>query len=180
VEGFIARLATCLEPPSPTSEELTTSAGLLEHWHEHDCEIFDFCWQNRTTLGLLFGGRGGPTHAYLIDEFTERAARCVEIWIEHGRKVGVYRPEVDARLVSPLIAGAYERLARELIKQTRRPDIRTWCRQALELFTRGLLCEGARDKAERKLNAAPTKGRTTRVPPDAASARPRQARARNT
>jgi AcrR family transcriptional regulator len=180
VEGFLARLASCLEPPPTTAAKFSTAPEILAHWHEHDCEVFEFCWQNRRTLGLLFGGRGGPTYAYLIDEFAERAARCIEGWIEHGRSLGVYRADVDARLVSPLVAGAYERLARELIRQTRRPDIPAWCRQTLDLFTRGLLSEGARDIADRKVNVTPTPTRTASARPHVASSRPRPARTRST
>jgi AcrR family transcriptional regulator len=155
VESFLARMASCLEPPpAPADEEFQTAEQILAHWHEHDCEVFEFCWQNRTTLGLLFSGRGGPSYAYLMDEFADRAARCIQGWIEHGRTRGVYRGDVDASIISALIAGAYERLARELIRQARRPDIQKWCRQALDLFTRGVLTGAARDVADHKVNDA--------------------------
>src|SRR3954462_2194158 len=48
VEGFVAKLAACLDDGPPPTE-----AGGMEHlgamiakWHAHDLEIFEFCWQN--------------------------------------------------------------------------------------------------------------------------------------
>src|SRR3954466_1643678 len=59
VEGFVAKLATCLDDaPPPTGADPQTPGGMgrlveqLARWHAHDLSIFEFCWQNRGLMGI--------------------------------------------------------------------------------------------------------------------------------
>src|SRR6478609_1277980 len=48
IEGFVAKLANCLDLPSVTGADLASGvAEHLEQWHRRDLEILEFCWQNR-------------------------------------------------------------------------------------------------------------------------------------
>ncbi len=152
VEGFLAKLASCLDSavPPPTGGEAATDAlgSLPEHlarWHAHDLEIFEFCWQNRGLMGILFSGGGGAPYGYLVDAFAERVAEQIEGWARHLMAAGVYRDDLDPGVLPALISGGYERLVREMIKRPKRPDIASWARQAMGLYMRGLLTDrGAR------------------------------------
>lgn len=178
-EGFLARLATCIEDaPDQACKASGTIEEILAHIEEHDLEVFEFCWQNRTTLRLLQNGGGGTSYAYLLDEFADRAAESAQTWIALGMSRGLYREDVDPTIVSALISGAYDRLVRELIKQPRRPDLRVWSRQAIHLFTRGMLTPHAREIADRKVSTSPHEEQTTGARPRAAS-RVRSGRARS-
>src|SRR5579862_9579016 len=58
VEAFVAKLAACLDegPPPMGTGGVASLSELLAHWHAHDCEIFEFCWQNRGLMEVLFSG----------------------------------------------------------------------------------------------------------------------------
>src|SRR5262245_51333922 len=76
VEAFVAKLASCLHapPPSGPGGGVEAFAVAMADWQAHDVEIFEFCWQNRGLMGMLFTGGGGVPYAYLMDEFAERVA----------------------------------------------------------------------------------------------------------
>jgi AcrR family transcriptional regulator len=154
IEGFVAKLAVCLEaaPASGPGAGVEAFAAHLVEWHAHDVEIFEFCWQNRGLMGMLFTGGGGAPYAYLMDEFAERVSAQIEGWARHLMACGVYRPDLDPTLLPALISGAYERLVREMIKQPRRPDLEAWARQVQAFVMRGLLTDGARAVVDRMVN----------------------------
>lgn len=139
-EAFVARLANCVEPPPERPEDgPQTDAERLANWHRHDVSVLEFCWENRGLLRMLLDGANGREWSYLIDSFAERTRRNVEGWVAHGVASGAYREGLDVSVVAALVSGGYDRLARELIRSPQRPDIQAWCRQSLDLFTRGLL-----------------------------------------
>lgn len=159
-EAFVARLANCVEPPPERPEDgPQTHAERLAVWHSHDVSVLEFCWENRGLLRMLLDGANGREWSYLIDSFAERTRKNVEGWVAHGVASGVYREGLDVSVVAALVSGGYDRLARELIRSPQRPDIRAWCRQSLDLFTRGLLREPARvvdhEVSLRELSPAP-------------------------
>jgi AcrR family transcriptional regulator len=163
VEAFLAKLASCLHeeaPPQHGVDGLATWAEHLERWHAHLVEIFEFCWQNRGLMRLLFTGGGAGPYGYLMDEFAERAASQVEAWSRHLIAVGVYRADVDPELLPALIAGSHERLIRDMIKCPRRPNIEAWARQALDFSTRGVLTDAARAVLDQQVSLAKPRART--------------------
>ena len=155
VEAFVAKLDACLDaaPPLTADEGLATFAEAMADWHAHDVEIFEFCWQNRGLMGMLFTGGGGVPYAYLIDEFSERVTEQIKVWARVLIANGVYRPDLDPEVLPALLAGGYERLAREMIKRPRRPDIEGWVLQARDLYMRGLLTDEARVVFDREVRA---------------------------
>jgi len=140
VESFLARLASQVKPPP--LDLLKGSQSFEEFAKERlagSVEMLEFCWQNRALMAMILGGGGGTPYAYLIDEFGERIVQQSEVWLRQLIEVGIHRDNIDPGLVARLMSGTFERLVRELIKQTKRPDIEAWARQAHELLTRGLL-----------------------------------------
>jgi AcrR family transcriptional regulator len=158
VEGFIARLAARIEPPVAIAQAgPATIEQMLELWRAQDVATLEFCWQNKALLGMILAGGGGAPYSYLVDEFAERAAAQAEEWVRYAKVVGLYREDIDEAITATIIAGAYDRLARELIRQPKRPDIEAWCQQAQDLFMRGLLREptaqGRADDVDRKVTS---------------------------
>jgi AcrR family transcriptional regulator len=153
-EGFVAKLAACLDDgPPPLPAGVAELPELLDKWHLHDLEIFEFCWQNRGLMGMLFSGGGGASYGYLIDEFAERTSHQIQAFARHLMTAGIYRDDLDPEVLPALISGAYERLMRELIKRPRRPDVEGWASQAQALFTRGLLTDEARAVLDCQVNS---------------------------
>ncbi len=155
VEAFVAKLASCLDdvPPPPTDARgLGFLVSHLAEWHAHDVDIFEFCWQNRGLMGILFSGGGGASYSYLIDEFAERVAEQIQGWARHLMAIGVYRKDLDPEVLPALISGGYERLMREMIKRPKRPDVEGWARQAMGLYVRGLLTDRARAVVDREVS----------------------------
>jgi len=145
IEGFLTRLADHLEELSTHIHgEQQSAASLIEAWRRHDVAVLDFCWQNRALMRMVLAGGGAAPYAYLIDEFAERAKRQLEVGLRRALAAGLYRDDIDPAVVAALLSGAYDRLARELIKEPQRPDIEAWCGQAIDVFTRGLLRDDAR------------------------------------
>ncbi len=147
-EAFIARLANCVEPPPADPRAgLQSIEEQLDYWLRHDIEIFEFLWENRALVRMVLSSPNGPSFGYLVDELAERVRKNVEAWLTHGVEVGIYRKEIDRAVVASLMSGAYDRLARELVRRSDKPDIAAWCEEALALFTRGLLVPEALSKA---------------------------------
>jgi AcrR family transcriptional regulator len=155
IEGFVAKLANCLDLPRDVGGDLVESVTEhLDKRHRHDLEVLEFCWQNRAILKMVLAGGGGTPYAYLIDEFAVRVAETSEGWLRMAMSAGVYRKDLDTGVVAALISGAYERLVRELISRPKRPDLDAWSHQALSLFTRGLLTDEARRVLDREVSSA--------------------------
>ncbi len=142
VESFLARFASCVEIPADLQENLPQNIHeFVERVLPHDIAILEICWQNRFLLRMLLGGGGGTPHAYLVEEFRERTRKQSEEWIRRAVEQGLYRRDIDPVIVCSLISGAYEKLVSDLIKQDKKPDLEAWCRQLIDLFTRGLLAD---------------------------------------
>jgi AcrR family transcriptional regulator len=151
VETMVARLAGLLEVSQAECEVAATLPfeQALELWHEKDLEMFEFLWQNRRVASLLLGGGGCTRYRYLIDEFAERAREHTKMYLERGIAAGHYRKDLDVEVASLLISGAYDRVARDLIRRTKKPDLRAWMREVQRLFLRGIGAEELRDVLDR-------------------------------
>jgi AcrR family transcriptional regulator len=155
VEGFIAKLSTCVDSAPPLTSYRGGIAGLAESlavWRAHDVETFEFCWQNRGLMRLIQAGGGGASFAYLIDEFAERVSQQIETWARHLISAGIYRVDLDPAVLRSLISGGYDRLVRDMIKQTKRPDLGGLARQAQALYLRGVLTDEARSVLDRQVS----------------------------
>jgi AcrR family transcriptional regulator len=141
VETFLARLATSVE-----DSELLHSSGAapadpaeyLALWHEKDVEIFEFVWQNRGLVRLLLEGGGGTEFRYLIDEFAERQREKTKRFLRWGIEQGVYRDDLDLETASLVISGAYDRVARQIIRRERKPDLTSMVGEVQRLLVGGI------------------------------------------
>lgn len=160
VEGFIARLAGCVEPPEDLLASGLSAAGeILARILAHDVAVMEFCWQNRSILRMMLAGGGGAPYSYLIDEFAGRMAGRIELWLRQGVEAGLYRPDLDPAIAAALLSGAYDRLLRVLIQQERRPDLAAWCGQAQKIFIEGMLSAEARVSRDRRVMNGATASR---------------------
>ena len=123
VESMLARLATCIDEGALMRKK--GAAAMLEHWRAKDVEIFEFVWQNRRVMLLLLEGGKSASSAYLMDEFAERSRINTIKFLEWGIQDGMFRADLDVELTSLLVSGAYDRVARQLVRAETKPDLPT-------------------------------------------------------
>jgi AcrR family transcriptional regulator len=137
VETLLARLVTKLDEPSWQLCAPGDTAAYLEHWHEKDVECFEFLWQNRGVCRLMLEGGRSAAFGYLVDEFAERARVQTQRALKWGVENQILRRDLDVELASLVLSGAYDRIARELVKLPRRPDLRRWLREVQRVLYLG-------------------------------------------
>ncbi|HEX2678947.1 MAG TPA: hypothetical protein VHM19_19990, partial [Polyangiales bacterium] len=76
-------------------------------------------------------------------------AKNAEAMVREMIAEGVYREDTDPAIVAWMLAGAYDRLARELIRERKRPNIESQILTAQRLFMLGLLTDDARAQLSR-------------------------------
>ena len=141
IETFLARLASCVERDRPELDEnpgLNAAPGQFQEWLDRDCEVFEFLWQNRRLVQLVFEGGKSAQFAHLIDTFAERTRMLTKRVLEWGIKQGFYRQDLDVEVASLLIAGAYDRVARDLVKKDHKPDLRALFTEVQRIFADNL------------------------------------------
>lgn len=134
VESFLARCKSFFAPPSAYRELPKDAAQLLEFNLQRDVQIYEFLWQNRAFLRILAGCQG-PCD-YLVLAFRTEIAATTREWVDHWRKVGIFREDVDADLAATLIGGAYHELSLRMLAEEKRPPLDTWLRFAVDTFFR--------------------------------------------
>ena len=124
VESFLARLQGCVDR---SLGDFGKAGGdvpaFLLRCREADVEILDFVWQNRGVVRLMLEGGGSAQFGYLIDEFAERSRQSTKQLLRWGVAHGLYRADLDVEVASLVISGAYDRVARELTRRERKPDL---------------------------------------------------------
>ena len=100
--------------------------GIVEHWLDKDQAIFECLWKHRAIMRLVLEGGGSPDYQHLIELFAETAERTGERMIRLGIERGHYRADVDPKVAATFCAGGYDRLARQLVRMKKKPDLRTW------------------------------------------------------
>src|SRR5262249_18520333 len=63
---------------------------------------------------------------YMVDEFAERARAQTVLNLTWGIEQGIFHPDLDVELASLAISGAYDRVARALVKMEKKPELRRW------------------------------------------------------
>ena len=141
VEGLLARLGTLVATPLVTDEKHPpTQEQFLKLWLQRDEAIFEFIWANRDLVRLILRGGYSAHFGDLMDAFARRTYDVIVDSVEWAKEHRVYRKDFDTHVVSVLIAGAYDRLARELADTVDdRPDIRHWVAQAQAFVLRGII-----------------------------------------
>ncbi|HEY7956128.1 MAG TPA: helix-turn-helix domain-containing protein [Polyangia bacterium] len=141
VETMLARLADCIDE---AAGDLEAESGLdgaplfFQRWRDKDLEIFEFIWQNRGVVRLLLEGGKSAAFGYLIDEFAERSRRHTVRMLSWGVRQRMFRGDLDVELASLVIAGAYDRVARELVRRTRRPELARMLGEVQRLLLAGV------------------------------------------
>jgi len=115
--------ATCL--PS-LDQDLEAS---LERWLDRDLAMFEFIWNNRALMRMTLEGGRSADYQHLIEHFASNAQSETEVLLRQGVVTGVYRPDLDIEVAAAFIAGGYDRFARQLVRQTNKPDLRTRLRE---------------------------------------------------
>lgn len=163
VESMVARLAAIID--AAQAEVAASDEPIAEAWLRADLELFEFLWRNRGVASLCLSGGGGAAFAYLVDELAERARVQSKSLLADGIRRGIYRDDLDLELTSLVVAGAYDRLARDLVRMRTKPDLRRWLAQAQKV----LLCGIASDAVVRdrdspvNLSPGPDSGRRLRT-----------------
>jgi AcrR family transcriptional regulator len=138
VETMLARLAGCISDAGFDDLGEAEPAAHLERLLDKDVEVFEFLWQNRRVVSLLLQGGGSARFGYLIDEFAERARAKSKEWLARGVERGVYRTGLDLDLASLLLSGAYDRVARQIVRLDTKPNIRAWLTKLQRMVILGL------------------------------------------
>lgn len=136
VTSTLERLARAVE--EACAVELSAPEQLFEHWLELDVRLYEFIWANRLVLRLLLAGSATAAFTDIVDEFGDRACAKTRAMLEAGVRRGVFRADLDLNVAAEFLAGAYDRLARRLVKQTRKPDLRALLLQMQRLALAGL------------------------------------------
>ena len=115
-----------------------TFESLVEYWFEQDLKIFEYIWERRALMRLVLEGGGSPDYQHLMNLFAQRAEDTVAGFIRYGMERGYYRSDIDPVHAAAFVAGGYDRVARRLVREPVRPDIRLWIAEAQSLCLRGL------------------------------------------
>ena len=139
VETLVARLGALLDSAPPERfDQLSDPAEYLEAWLDIDVQIFDYLWQNRGVARLVLEGGKSAAFGYLVDAFAERSRAQIKQALALAVERGFYRADLDVELASLVVSGAYDRVARELVRLPRRPDLRRWIGEVQRLVLRGI------------------------------------------
>jgi AcrR family transcriptional regulator len=152
VETTLARLAGYLEQMEPSAGAPHGLDQMVESWFELEVELFEFLWQNRGVMRLLLQGGGSASFGYLADAFAERARERTKEWLRLSVERGHYRKDLDIEVASLVISGAYDRLARALVRLDKKPDIRAWVRGAQRVLLIGCCAPDARDVVDQSVS----------------------------
>ena len=112
---------------------------IMDTWSDREVNLFEFLWQNRGVMRLLLQGGGSAQFGYLVDAFAERSREMTKEWLKVAMERGHYRPDLDVEVVSLVISGAYDRIARALVRLERKPDIRAWVGSVQRVLMVGLV-----------------------------------------
>jgi AcrR family transcriptional regulator len=124
VEGMVARLSAFLDREAERDlSQVRSLDELFDAWTATGTEMFEFVWQNRGVMRLVLRGGLSASYAHLMDEFADRVRRFIVNALDKGIDSGLYRDDLDIDITSLALAGAYDRLARQVCDSPRKPDL---------------------------------------------------------
>ena len=125
-EALLAQLERIVATELIDEARPWTLDTFLARWRARDEAIFEFVWVNREMVRMILMAGFHPAFASLMNEFARRTyVVCLE-GMQWGRAQKIYRRDLDLRVISSVIAGGYDRLARDLVEQTTRPNLKRW------------------------------------------------------
>lgn len=110
----------------------------LDMCHQKNVEIYEFIWENRALMAMVLEGGGSASYQHLIEDFAQRAQRQTAVLLQHGVTLGLYRTDFDLAAAAAFLAGGFDRVARKLVREPRKPDIDAMMREVQDLFLGGL------------------------------------------
>jgi AcrR family transcriptional regulator len=134
VESFLARCSSFFAPPSAYPELPEDANAMLDYCLERDRHIYEFLWQSRAILRILPTCQG--QYDYLVEAFHHEIQRTNREWIDWWKSEGYFRAEVDTRLTTTLVHGAYAELVAEMLRSHGRPPLEHWLECAQEMLVR--------------------------------------------
>jgi len=140
--GVVSHMERLLNESS--EEQLATLPGnitfqaYIEACHHKNVELFEFIWENRALMGMVLEGGGSANYQHLIEDFAQRAQRQTAVLLQHGVSLGLYRDDFDLQTAAAFLAGGFDRLARQLVKEPRKPDLDAMLHEVESLFLGGL------------------------------------------
>jgi AcrR family transcriptional regulator len=109
----------------------------LEQWLARDLEMFEFIWKNRALMRITLEGGRSADYQHLIEHFASHAQSETEVLLRQGAATGVYRKDLDVEVAAAFIAGGYDRIARQLVRETKKPDLRKRLRELRRMVIAG-------------------------------------------
>jgi AcrR family transcriptional regulator len=110
----------------------------LEQGLARDLEMFEFIWKNRALMRITLEGGRSADYQHLIEHFASNAQSETEVLLRQGVATGVYRKDLDVQVAAAFIAGGYDRFARQLVRETKKPDLRTRLRELRWMVVAGV------------------------------------------
>jgi len=117
----LGTIVSRIEEARPEQAEVGLE-GVAEAWLDHDLAIFECIWKNRAIMRLVLDGGGSPDYQHLIETFAQGAEETTERLIRFGIDRGYYRADIDSQRAAAFVAGGYDRLARRIVRERKRPD----------------------------------------------------------
>jgi hypothetical protein len=87
---------------------------------------------------MVLDGGGSARYQYLIEDFALRAQRQTAALVQHGIDIGLYRAELDLEATAAFIAGGFDRVARQLVREHKKPKLDAMLRDVQRLFLGGI------------------------------------------
>ncbi|HKO51198.1 MAG TPA: TetR/AcrR family transcriptional regulator [Polyangiaceae bacterium] len=101
----------------------------LEEGLTRDVEMFEFIWKNRALMRITLEGGRSADYQHLIEHFASNAQSETELLLRQGVASGVYRKDLDVEVAAAFIAGGYDRFARQLVRESKKPDLQKRLRE---------------------------------------------------
>jgi AcrR family transcriptional regulator len=153
VESMTARLASFLDCMEPTVfADGQSPREVLEASQEREVELFEFLWQNRHVMRLVMQGGGSAQFGYLIEAFAERTRERTKQMLRLGIERGLHRADLDVEIASLVISGAYDRIARQIVRLDKKPDLHAWIRGIQKVLLAGISTDPVRAVFDQPVN----------------------------
>jgi len=148
VRGVLDRLGQFLDEDAcqNASLEAFTSEDFLDEWVETDLRIFEYIWENRTLVRLTLEGGRSADYQHMVEHFAERVQKHIQNMLRIGMEASMYRADLNIATAACFIAGGYDRFARQLVRDTERPDLRSCLRDLQGMVLRGVGSFGLIDR----------------------------------
>lgn len=137
VNQFFTDLARMTAECTIKMEHVTSVEQFRKKLVESDVQVFEFCWQNRDVVRVLHDSGHGQ-YEHLLTGFLDALSMMIEQNIGELQRRGLYRKDIDAKVVSWAITGAYNNLVRRMTKLKTKPDLDLWIDSITRLCTTGL------------------------------------------